>query len=89
MPLLFAYDIRHVFAWPGPNEPVHVKRVHIAYANSEGSDEPVHMCSLARAFAVRSHNKRELEEASDKEPEIWPHWIAVYAHLKEHKISGH
>ena len=28
---------------------------------------------------------REVEEASDKEPEIWPHWIAAYACLKEHK----
>ena len=29
---------------------------------------------------------RELEEVSDKEPEIWPHWIAVYVHLKDLEI---
>ena len=28
----------------------------LTYANSEGSGEPVHFCSLIRAFAVLSHN---------------------------------
>ena len=39
-----------------------------------------------RTHAVCSLTQyREEEEASDKEPEIWPHWIAVLAHLMEHK----
>ena len=37
-------------------EPAHVKRVLITYATSEGSGERTHPRSLARAFAVRSHN---------------------------------
>ena len=38
------------------NEPVHIKRVFTAYANSEGSGEPARPHSLARVFTVRSHN---------------------------------
>ena len=43
--------------------------------------------SLTGAFAVRSHNTdqyRELEEATDKEPEIWPHLRAEHACLKDY-----
>ena len=59
-----------------------MSQVLITYATSEGSGEPVrsrlsHRCSLIQY--------RRVEEASDKEPEIWPHWIAAHTHLKEHK----
>ena len=37
-------------------EPDHVKMVFITYATSEDSGEHAHSRSLARAFAVRSHN---------------------------------
>ena len=37
-------------------EPAHEKRVLITKVTSEDSGEPVHPRSLARAFAVRSHN---------------------------------
>ena len=37
-------------------EPSHVKRVLITYATSEGSGKPAHPRSLARAFAIHSHN---------------------------------
>ena len=29
---------------------------------------------------------REIEEASDKEPDIWPHWMAAHACLKEFNL---
>ena len=35
-------------------------------------------CSLSRAFAVHSQYS-EQEEASDKEPNIWPHWMLEHA----------
>ena len=41
--------------------------VLIAYASSEGSGEPVHLCSLARTFAARSYKqwvKRNLQAES-------------------------
>ena len=41
--------------WISVIEPAHVKRVHITQANSEGSGEPAHPCSLARAFTIGSH----------------------------------
>ena len=34
------------------NEPVLEILILIAYASSEGSDEPVHLCTLARALAA-------------------------------------
>ena len=36
-------------------EPAHEIMVFIIYATSEGSGEPAHLGSLARAFAVRTH----------------------------------
>ena len=36
-------------------EPAHEIMVLITYANSEGSVEPAHPRSLARAFATRTH----------------------------------
>ena len=27
----------------------------------------------------------EIQEASDKDPEIWPIWMAAHAHLRDHK----
>ena len=64
-------------------KPTHVETILITYANSEGSDEPAHPRILARAFAVRSHYTEKLEQASDKELEIWLHWIAAHARWKE------
>ena len=29
-----------------------------------------------------------LEETSDKEQTIWPHWTAAHAHLKDHKLHN-
>ena len=37
------------------NEPAHEILVLIKYATSEGTGEPAHSRSLARAFAVRTH----------------------------------
>ena len=37
-------------------ESAHEKIVLIIYPTSEGSGEPAYPCSLARVFAVRSHN---------------------------------
>ena len=37
-----------------PNGPRQANLVLIAYASSEGSDEPAHLRSLARTFAARS-----------------------------------
>ena len=37
-------------------KPAHVKWVLSTYANREGSDEPAHSSSLARAFAVSSYS---------------------------------
>ena len=37
------------------HEPAHEIMVLIIWATSEGSGEPAHMRSLARAFAVRTH----------------------------------
>ena len=31
---------------------------------------------------------RELDKVSDKQPPIWPHWMAVLAHLKDHKMDN-
>ena len=31
---------------------------YLSQANSKGADEPVHLHSLARAFAVHSHDRR-------------------------------
>ena len=45
-------------------EPAHEIMVLITLAVSEGSGEPAHPRSLARAFAVRSH-KVEVDEGSD------------------------
>ena len=37
-------------------------------------------------LSLFAHTKyREVEEASDNEPEIWPHWVVAHALLKEHK----
>ena len=48
--------IRNKFMLPNiTNEPAHEIMVLIAYATTEGSGEPVHSCSLTRAFAVRIH----------------------------------
>ena len=40
---------------PGSVEPAHEIMVLVTQATSEGSGEPVHPRSLARAFAVRTH----------------------------------
>ena len=48
-------------------KPAHVKTVLITYTNSEGSGKPAHPRSLARDFAVRSHdigNWKKLETKS-------------------------
>ena len=37
-------------------EPLHVKKALIADGHCNGSGEAAHLCSLARAFAVCSHN---------------------------------
>ena len=37
-------------------ESAHVRRLLIAYANSEVSEEPAHLYSLHRAFADCSHD---------------------------------
>ena len=37
-------------------KPAHTILVRIAKAASDGSDEPAHVHSLARAFAARRHN---------------------------------
>ena len=43
MPLLFAYGIRHVFAWPGPNEPSH--EIMVLFV----------LCKLIFQTCMRSH----------------------------------
>ena len=44
-------------------------------ATSEGSDEPVHPCSLARAFAIRTHEvwkyKKDLTKNQTSRPTGW------------------
>ena len=54
--------------WISPIEPAHVKMALITKASREGSGEPVHPCSLARAYLHKHY--RELEEASYRELEI-------------------
>ena len=49
------YVIENVLYSKGINEPAHEIMVLITKATNEGSDEPVHPRSLARAFAVRTH----------------------------------
>ena len=56
--------------------------VLITKATSEGSGEPAHLRSLARAFAVCTHKSIEVDEGSDQKSDIEPHWMAAYAHLK-------
>ena len=51
--------------------------------NNAGSNEPAILLSLTTAFALRSHNI-----ASDKEPEIWPHWVAAHTRLRESNPHG-
>ena len=58
-------------------EPDYVKKVLITLVNSEGSGEPEHLHSLARAFAVRTH-----KVWSDQKSDIKPHWMAAHGHLK-------
>ena len=48
------------------NESAHVKRVLITKAASEGSGEPAHKRSLARAFAVRRHVVETLRKLQAK-----------------------
>ena len=48
-------------------EPAHVKRAFIVSANSERSGESMHRDTLARAFAIRTHNvlnRRKLQKQS-------------------------
>ena len=55
------------------------------------AQEPAHPGTFTRASAQPRKNLRyshtqyrELEEALDKGPEIWPHWKAAHARFKEH-----
>ena len=58
-----------------------MKKVLINYANSEGSDEPAHPQSPARAFAVHSQNtgnQRKLQAKSHiSHPTEWLHMGAL------------
>ena len=56
--------------------------VLITQTTSEGSGEPAHPCSLARAFAVRTQSM-EVDEGSDQTSNIWPHWKAAHVRFKE------
>ena len=51
-----------------------------SHDNSNGSGESAYLHSLTQY--------RELEEASDIVPKIWPHWMTVHAHLKDHKMHN-
>ena len=53
------------------------------YATSEGSDEPVHPCSLARAFAIRTHEIWKYKKDQTKyQTSTTAHWMAAHAGLK-------
>ena len=65
-------------------ELAHSKTYKITFGFSKDSDQPAFPRSLARASAqsYQSHcclltQYRELEEASDKEPEIWSQWMCM------------
>ena len=47
------------FNIPETNEPAHEILVLVTQTNSEGSGEPAHPHSLARVFAVRTHEVRK------------------------------
>ena len=50
--------------------PAHEIKVLITRATSEGSGEPKHPHSLARAFAIRTHENMEVDEGSDQKSDI-------------------
>ena len=64
-----------------PNEPVHEIMVLITQATSKGSSEPGHPRSLARAFAVRTHEVWEYSKGPTKN-QTSSHWMAAHARLK-------
>ena len=55
--LIFTYLI----SW---NKPVHEIVVPIAYANSEGSDEPAHPRKIASVLTAHIHNRRNIDEGA-------------------------
>ena len=55
-PLLFAYGIRHVFAWRGP------------YVNNKDTDQPAHPHSLISLFIVHS---LDVIITVDSTPKLW------------------
>ena len=66
-----------------------MKRIVITKADSEGSGEPGHPRSLARAQSRQSlrclliqYTCMSLEKASDEEPHPWLHWVAAHVPLK-------
>ena len=51
----FSRDVAYLFVRIITNEPAHEIMVFITYATSKGSGKPAHPRSLAKAFAVRTH----------------------------------
>ena len=63
-----------------------MKMVLITYATSKDSGEPTWIRRASCQSLRCSHTQyRRVEEASDKELEIWLHWIAAHGRLKDFK----
>ena len=69
--------------------------VLMTYPTSEGSGEPVHPRSLARAFAVRNHEVWEVDEGHPKnlfilenKPDIYPQTHGISCEFKSHLKSN-
>ena len=65
-------------------KPAHVKRMIIIQTNNERPEKLAHQLNLTRAFAVRSHNTGKKRKLQTKRRDIWFHFMAALAHLKDH-----
>ena len=60
-------------------EPAHEIMVHMIWATTEGSGEPAHPRSLARAFAVRKNKVRESTKCPTKNQTVSPTgWLRAF-----------
>ena len=50
--------------WHFHDKPVHEIMVPIAYASSEGSDEPVHLRKIVSAFRLNCEHRRNVDEGT-------------------------
>ena len=63
-------------------EPAHEIMVLITQATSEGSGDPANFAQSCQSLRCSHTWSMEADKGSDQKSDIYPHWMAVPAHLK-------